>query len=189
MTRNCYIIAGSNGAGKTTFAEEFLPKWIGCVNFINPDLIAHGLSPFDPEKAMLHAGRLVLEEIEKCSIRGEDFAIETTLSGRTYLRTLESLKGRGYTIHTFYLWIPSPELALKRIDERVEAGGHNVPESAVRRRFERAWDNLRKEYQKLVDALFIFDNSGQTPMLVCDEIDGEWNIHDSSRYRTIFRSL
>lgn len=188
MDPNCYIIAGSNGAGKTTFAEEFLPNWIGCVNFINPDLIAQGLSPFAPEKAMLRAGRLVLEEIEYRSIRGEDFAFETTLSGRTYYRILTNIKERGYEVHMFYLWIPSPELALKRIDERVLSGGHNVPESDVRRRFERAWRNLINQYRALVDSFFIFDNSGEIPVLVCDEIGEHMTIHNQDRYQMIFGS-
>lgn len=182
MTPNCYIIAGSNGAGKTTFAEEFLPKWIGCVNFINPDLIAKGLSPFAPDKAMLRAGRLVLEEIGARSRHGEDFAFETTLSGRTYIRILQGLKKKQYTLHMFYLWIPSADLALKRVEERVEAGGHNVPETAVRRRFQRTWNNLTKEYQALLDALFVFDNSERDPVLVYDKIGAEQTIYDRERY-------
>lgn len=187
MRHNCYIIAGSNGAGKTTFAQEFLPAWIGCVNFINPDLIAKGLSPFAPEKAMIHAGRLVLEEIKKRSNAGEDFAFETTLSGRTYLRTLSDLRTLGYNLNMFYLWIPSPELALKRIEDRVASGGHSVPDTAVRRRFDRTWENLVERYRSLLDTLFVFDNSGRSPILVFEEVDGRSTISDKQRYEMMFQ--
>src|SRR5579864_8152616 len=109
---NCYIIAGPNGAGKTTFATQFLPVYAGCFNFINPDLIARAISPFDPDAGMLRAGRSVLERIAKSATAGKDFAFETTLSGRTYLQVLRAVKKAGFRLHMFYLWIPSPELAL-----------------------------------------------------------------------------
>src|SRR5436309_1941799 len=120
---NCYVIAGSNGAGKSTFATTFLPSYAGCVNFINPDLIARGLSPFEPNLAMAKAGRLVLERIEECGRAKTDFAFETTLSGRSYARILRGLRADGYRIHMFYLWIPSAQLALSRIRDRTESGG------------------------------------------------------------------
>src|ERR1017187_8939027 len=128
---NCYIVAGSNGAGKTTFATEFLPRYANCPNFINADLIARGLSPFDPNAALARAGRLVLESIKKASASRADFAFETTLSGRSYVRVIRDLRKRGYRIHMFYLWIPGPELALLRVRERVRQGGHNVPPADV----------------------------------------------------------
>src|SRR2546422_7682257 len=134
---NCYIIAGPNGAGKTTFATEFLPRYADCRNFINADLIARGLSPFDPDAAMLRAGRTVLERIAEFTEARTDFAFETTLSGRTYLLLLRRMKKVGFRLHMFYLWIPTAELALLRIHDRVESGGHNVPERDVRRRFGR----------------------------------------------------
>lgn len=128
---NCYIIAGPNGAGKTTFATRFLPDYADCMNFINPDLIVRGLSPFDPDVALARAGRLVLESIQQAALSRTDFAFETTLSGRSYVRMIRHLRVLGYRIHMFYLWIPSPELALLRIRERVRQGGHNVPAVAV----------------------------------------------------------
>src|SRR5499433_3158748 len=119
MGSNVYIIAGPNGAGKTTFAREFLPNYAGCRNFINADLIAEGLSPFSPQSAAVRASRLMLEEIGLSVQRGIDFGFETTLSGRGHLNLVRRLKKRGYAIHFFYLWIPSVELALSRIRERV----------------------------------------------------------------------
>lgn len=131
MKPQCYVIAGPNGSGKTTFAREFLPRYVHCLSFVNPDLIAQGLSPFDPVRAMTRAGRLVLQEIRYKRDQHEDFAIETTLAGRTYLREIQEMKVAGYTVHLLYLWILSPELAICRIRDRVESGGHNVPEQDV----------------------------------------------------------
>jgi len=128
---NCYIIAGPNGAGKTTFATEFLPLYVNCRNFINPDLLARAFSPFDPDAGMFQAGRAVLERIAQFTEAHVDFAFETTLAGRSYVSLLRQVKKAGFELHLFYLWIPSPDLALLRIRDRVENGGHNVPEERM----------------------------------------------------------
>src|SRR6266566_1053260 len=163
---NCYIIAGSNGAGKTTFATQFLPLYVNCRNFINPDLLARAFSPFDPDAGMLRAGRAVLERIAEFSEAGKDFAFETTLSGRSYVPLLRRIKTVGFRLHMFYLWIPSPDLALLRIRYRVQSGGHNVPERDVRRRFIRTSRNLLTLYRSLLDTLHFFDNSSDVPRLI-----------------------
>ena len=110
--RNVYVIAGPNGSGKTTFAREFLPDFANCPNFVNADLIAQGLAPFEPRSAAIKAGRLVLQQIDDYANRGTDFAFETTLSGKSYAKLLHVLRAKGYAIHLFSLWIPSPELAI-----------------------------------------------------------------------------
>jgi len=185
MNAQCYVIAGSNGAGKTTFAREFLPRYVHCVNFVNPDLIAQGLSPFDPDRAMTKAGRIVLQEIRQKIAGHEDFAIETTLAGRTYLNAIRDMKYAGYTVHMFYLWLPSPELALCRIRDRVENGGHNVPEQDVRRRFVRTIDNLFNLYRPLLDTLHFLDNSTTEPKLVFRDEQGRTTIYDRKLYNSI----
>ena len=114
-----YIIAGPNGAGKTTFAKKFLPQYASCKNFINADLIADGLSPFFPRSAAIKAGKLLLGEIHNLAEKKLDFAFETTLSGKTHASFLREQKAKGYSIHLFFLWIPSVELA---------SGGHDVEE-------------------------------------------------------------
>ncbi len=134
---NLYIIGGSNGAGKTTFAKVFLPSFVHCPRFVNPDLIAAGLSPFDPSAVAAKAGRLMLEEVNHLIHRGESFAFESTLSGKTYLRLIERAKERGYAVHLFYLWVPDAALAVARVRDRVETGGHDVPEADVYRRYDR----------------------------------------------------
>ncbi len=126
--RKIIIIAGPNGAGKTTFAEEFLPKEAGCPTFVNADLIAAGLAPFQPERAAFRAGRLMLEEIYNHVLKGESFAFETTLSGRGYVGLIPGWQAGGYIIKLFFLRLASPELAIARVRQRVREGGHNIPE-------------------------------------------------------------
>ena len=179
---NCYIIAGPNGAGKTTFATEFLPLYANCRNFINPDLLARAYSPFDPDAGMLRAGRAVLERIAEFTAARTDFAFETTLSGRTYVPLLGRVKASGFHLHLFYLWIPGPELALLRIRDRVESGGHNVTERDVRRRFGRTLGNLFSLYRPLLDTLHFFDNSSQTPRLIFKDEAGHATIGDAVLY-------
>ena len=127
-----YVIAGPNGAGKTTFARKFLPRYADCRNFINADLIAEGVSPFEPAAAAFRAGRLMLEQIELFASRKADFGFETTLAGTTYLNLIRRLRRQGYVVHVLFLWVPSVELAVSRVRGRVLNGGHDVPEGVVR---------------------------------------------------------
>ena len=179
---DCYIIAGSNGAGKTTFAREFLPRYVQCLDFINPDLIAAGLSPFDAGRAMARAGRLVIEEIEGRIRRGDDFGFETTLAGRAYVRRIQRARPVGYHVHMFYLWIPAADLALRRIQDRVEDGGHDVPEPDVRRRFARTLQNLFGLYRPHLESLHFFDNSTTDPSLVFRDELGTLTVLDQALY-------
>ena len=151
-----YIIAGPNGSGKTTFAKSFLPDYVNCPNFVNADLIAQGLAPFEPRAAAIKAGKLVLGQIKEYARRGVDFAFETTLSGKSYASLLTALKSKGYAIHLFFLWLPSPELAIARIKDRVVEGGHHVPAEDVRRRFIRGIDNFFSLYESLLYSLMFF---------------------------------
>ena len=185
MDPNVYIIAGPNGAGKTTFAREFLPKYADCRNFINADLIAAGMSPFSPEAAAIRAGRLMLGEIELSMRRRDDFGFETTLAGRSYLGVIRRLKESGYAVHFFYLWVPSVELALARIRERVLRGGHDVPEGVVRRRFDRSMANFLVHYRLLADRWIFYDNSGSVPAIIAYGEEGELHVADTRRYNEL----
>ena len=162
----CIIIAGPNGAGKTTFAREFLPKEAGVIHFVNPDLIASGLSPLRPELAALAAGRLFLRELDRLAQTKADFAFESTLSGLTYVTRLKRWKAAGRRIEIVYLRISSPQLALRRIAARVKQGGHNVPRRDVLRRFTRSRNNFERYYRLLAHAWSVYDNSGSTPRLL-----------------------
>ena len=185
MSPNVYIIAGPNGAGKTTFAREFLPKYADCPNFVNADLIAQGLSPFSPETAAFRAGRLMLEEMEAFARHGDDFGFETTLSGRSHLNVIRRLKEYAYEVHLFYLWVPSVELGLARIRERVLRGGHDVPEVVARRRFGRSITNFLVHYRLLADRWILFDNSAAALSIVASEEQGELRIFETKRYNEL----
>jgi predicted ABC-type ATPase len=158
------IIAGPNGAGKTTFAREFLPCEAGCPDFINVDLIAAGLSPFDPQRVALRAGRLMLEEIAGRVRAGESFAFETTLSGRNYARLIPRWRSAGYHVKLIFLSLPDAELAIARVSARVAQGGHDVPEQVIRRRFDAGLQNFKDRYLALVDSWVLHDNSGASPL-------------------------
>ncbi|HNR30982.1 MAG TPA: zeta toxin family protein [Candidatus Hydrogenedentes bacterium] len=184
---SCHVIAGPNGAGKTTFARKFLPHYARCVEFLNPDLIAQGLSPFDPERAAMMAGRLLLRRIRELARHGADFAIETTLSGRSYLPLFRRLKNNGYVLRLFYLWVPSEDLCLLRIRERVEHGGHNVAEEDVRRRYSRSIKNAFALYAEVMDAYIIYDNSGAAPEPVLRQEGAHREILDPEKAARILR--
>ena len=160
------IIAGPNGAGKTTFARAFLPQEAQCPHFINADLIAAGLSPFAPEAAAIKAGRLMLEEIAACAGRRQSFAFETTLAGLGYLRHIRAWKASGYHVGLFFLALPSVDLAIARVAERVRQGGHDIPEDVIRRRFEAGRRNFEHQYRAAVDAWALYDNAGEEPVLI-----------------------
>ena len=184
----CNVIAGANGTGKTTFATEFLPHYAHCTNFVNPDMIAHGLSPFNPDAAIIRAGRLVLEQIAAFEQARADFAFETTLSGVTYLAVLQRLRSSGYQINMYYLWVPEVDLALSRIRDRVRHGGHNVPEPDVRRRFDKTMHNLLVLYRPLLDTLHFFDNSGEKPVLIFREIRSTITVFDETIHQRVLRN-
>ena len=186
-TKNVYIIAGPNGSGKTTFANEFLPEYAKCPNFVNADLIAKGLSPFYPRAAAIKAGRLVLEQIRSLAEKNADFAFETTLSGKSYVRLLATLKNKGYAINLFFLWIPNAEFALGRIKDRVASGGHDVPAVDVKRRFNRGIYNFFKYYKPLSDTWLLFNNSDATPRLIAKEKDGKTDVIDKEMYEKIIK--
>ena len=187
--KRIYVIAGSNGAGKTTFAREFLPTYVQCPQFINPDLIAAGLSPFNPAAAAPTAAKLVLSEIRRAIRAGESFAFESTLSGRTYRSLLRDARANGYSLHLFYLWLPSPRLALARIRDRVDAGGHDVPAADVWRRYPRSIRNFFTWYAPTVDTVHFFDNSGEKPRLVFHSAGRKTSILDKSLYAAILKGI
>lgn len=184
--KNVYIIAGPNGAGKTTFARKFLPKYAKCPYFVNADLIAQGLSPFVPRIAAMKAGRLVLDQIHGFAAQHVDFAFETTLAGKSYVHLLRDLKRKGYRLRVFFLWIPTPALALARIKERVAEGGHDVPAADVKRRFHRGIRNFFHSYRPLLHSWMLFDNAGGMPRLIAQETEAQLHVADRQMFDMIF---
>lgn len=160
------IIAGPNGAGKTTFAREFLPEEADCPVFINADLIAAGLSPFDPSSASIAAGRLMLKELSKYSSESKSFAFETTLAGLTYARMIPKWQKSGFEVFIIFLSLQSVDDAIKRVAQRVLQGGHDIPENTIRRRFAKGFNNFKSIYAPIVDGWALYDSSGETPILL-----------------------
>jgi predicted ABC-type ATPase len=155
-----YVIAGCNGAGKTTFAKEFLPHEVKCLRFYNADEIARGLSPLAPNAGALKAGRLLLSEVRESIDRHETFALESTLSGKTYVRTFKRALSLGYEVELHYLWLSNVEQAIARVRRRVRIGGHDVPLADIRRRFQRSLNHLICDYVPLATRWAIWDNRG-----------------------------
>ncbi len=185
------IIAGPNGAGKTTFAEEFLPNEADCPEFVNADLIAAGLSPFQPEQVAFVAGRLMLERIRQLVVARKSFAFETTLATRSYLRRIPRWRALGYQVKLYFLQLPDPDFAVRRVHSRVGLGGHAIPPETVRRRFARGLKNLRDGYLEIVDEWSIYDGSQNPPSLLKtgDNRPPDRIMEDPTDYRTDEESL
>lgn len=166
VNKKIVIIAGPNGAGKTTFAREFLPNEAHCQIFINADLIAAGLSPFNPESVSIKAGKIMLKIIKETVKSGESFAFETTLSGITYTHAIPEWQIQGYQVKLIFLSLPNVETAIARVAERVLQGGHHIPEDIIRRRFLSGLINFNNCYKMLVDSWMHFDNSGDEIKLI-----------------------
>ena len=173
MEKKCYIIAGPNGAGKTTFANEFLPIEAECLNFINADFIAYGLSPFQPDKAAIEAGRIMIQQMDEFVKNNESFAFETTFSGKGYDKKIRNWKSQDYEIIMYYLKLPSVDMAIERVRLRVSQGGHNVPENIIRRRYDRSWENFQHIYRDLADSWTVFDTTKKMPVIIEDSEDSQ----------------
>lgn len=179
----CWIIAGPNGAGKTTFALQYLPLVAKCRNFINADLIAAGLSPLAPAQQQAAAGRLLLREVKGNVQRRTDFALETTLAGRGYLKLVNSLRADGWRVELIYLALPDKAMSLQRVAERVAHGGHDIPAADIERRFARSLRHLLNDFSHRVDRCQCFLNSGALMELVFLQNDATRVVHHANHYQ------
>jgi predicted ABC-type ATPase len=166
---NLYIIAGCNGAGKTTASYTVLPEILGCKEFVNADNIAAGLSPFNPESVALEAGRIMLKRIYEFLDGGFDFAFETTLATRSYVSFIRKAQKKGYKITLLFFWLSSPEEAFERVAKRVSEGGHNIPTDVIERRFYRGVKNLFELYMPICDKWVIIDNKDTVPEIIAEQ--------------------
>jgi predicted ABC-type ATPase len=174
-----YVLAGPNGAGKTTFAKSYLPHFAGCREFVNADLIAAGLSPFNPESQSLVAGRLMLQRMDELIDSRETFALETTLAGLAHARRLRWMKVEiGYEIELLYLWLPSADFAVKRVATRVSQGGHNIPEAVIRRRYHAGISNFTKLYAPLANRWLILDGSWSPSLPIVGFENGQQTVYN-----------
>jgi len=180
-----YIIAGPNGAGKTTFIKRFAPRELAMLDFINADEIARGLSPFAPDRALLEAGRLVLTRFRQFVTAGRDFVLETTLSGKTYRNLFAAARNAGYSIQLDFLMLPTVDHSLRRVARRVLSGGHNVPESDIRRRFAVSLHNLFAIYRPVLDYWRLHAASVGQPRLIAHGSPAALTIEDESFFAKV----
>lgn len=171
--KNLYIIAGQNGAGKTTASFTILPEILDCKEFVNADEIAKGLSPFQPEKVSFEAGRIMLNRISELLTQNANFAFETTLATKSYKNRILEAKQKNYNVTLLFFWLKNPELAKERVKTRVFEGGHNIPEDIIERRYYRGIKNLFEIYLSIVDQVLIFDNSDGKHDLIAEMLTSE----------------
>lgn len=171
--KNLYIIAGCNGAGKTSASFTILPEIIECKEFVNADEIAKGISPFQPEKVSFEAGRIMLKRINELLNEDETFAFETTLSTKSYKNKILSARENGYTVTLLFFWLNNVELAKERVKTRVKEGGHNIPNLVIERRYKKGIKNLFNIYMDIVNGALIFDNSYGKHELIAQKIENE----------------
>ena len=184
--RRLFLIAGCNGAGKTTATYSLLPDIISCSEFVNADEIARGLSPFLPEKASVEAGRIMLARIDDLTARGETFAFESTLSGRIYLPRIREARRSGYLVVILFFWLQDSAMAKERVVQRIQEGGHGIPPDVVERRYHRGIRRLFDSYLPECDAAFLIDNSAGDLKFIAQQLtDGNMNIIDKERFHML----
>ena len=159
MNKNLYIIAGCNGAGKTTASFTILPEILDCKEFVNADEIAKGLSPFQPESVAIEAGRIMLNRINELLKSNKNFAFETTLATKIYKNKIIEAQEKGYTVTLLFFWLQTVELAKERVKTRVTEGGHNIKEDVIERRYIGGIKNLFEIYLPIVDRFTLVDAS------------------------------
>ena len=185
MAQKIYIIAGCNGAGKTTASFTILPQILQCEEFVNADEIARGLSPFHPESVSIEAGRLMLQRISKLMKEKSSFALETTLSTRSYVSLINKAHKAGYQVELIFFWWASPAVAIQRVAKRVLEGGHNILEDVIRRRYDAGIKNLFNIYGHVVDRWLLVDNNTGKSVVLAESNDGVTKIYDFERFKRI----
>ncbi len=186
MSKQLYIIAGCNGAGKTTASFTILPEVLGCKEFINADEIAKGLSPFQPESVAMQAGRIMLARMDELLQKGETFAFETTLATKSYKQKIEWAQANGYEVTLLFFWLDSPNMAKKRVAQRVAEGGHSIPSETIERRYHNGIANLFAIYMDMVDICYIFDNSeGRKELIAQKERHKDIVIYNNDKFNLI----
>lgn len=184
-----YILSGCNGSGKTTASYTILPEMLECSQFVNSDEFAKSLSPFNPAEASVVASRYMLMRINYLLGRKEDFSIETTLATRSLVGIINDAKALGYTVTILYLWLSSPELAITRVRDRVLAGGHNIPENVIRRRYTMGLNYFFETYIPLCDRWILADNSSNPFKIVAEGDANGTYIKDEVKFKTILNKV
>lgn len=168
MAKTLYIIAGCNGAGKTTASITILPEILQCEEFVNADEIAKALSPFHPESVAIAAGKIMLDRIEELLDGEHSFSIETTLSTKSYVNLVRKAQSRGFVVQLLFFWLPTPEAAIQRVAKRVCEGGHNIPQEVIIRRYYAGINNLFHLFMGVVDAWMVVENMRNPRVIIAD---------------------
>jgi predicted ABC-type ATPase len=186
MVKNLYIVAGCNGAGKTTASFTILPEILNCKEFVNADEIAKGISPFQPETVSFEAGRIMLDRINGLINQDKSFAFETTLSTKSYRGKILKSKKKGYQVSLLFFWLQTVDLAIERVKTRVLEGGHNIETETIRRRYLRGLKNLFEIYLPIIDEVMIFDNSTERPELIAiKQLNTEFEILNHAKFDSL----
>jgi len=181
--KSLYVIAGCNGAGKTTACLTILPDILICKEFVNADEIARGISPFNPSSVAITAGKIMMKRIDELLEHNETFAIETTLASKLFTKTINTAQSKGYTVALLYFWLQSVDMAKKRVEERVKSGGHNVEANVIERRYRSGIKNLFELYAPIVDTFCIYDNTVYLEQIAQKEFKrNELYIHNKEKY-------
>ena len=189
MSKNLYIIAGCNGAGKTTASFTILPEILNCKEFVNADEIARGLSPFQPEHVAFEAGRIMLHRINELLSNNEVFAFETTLATKSYKSKVVLAQEMGYKVVLLFFWLNDVDLAIERVKTRVREGGHNIETDVIKRRYINGITNLFNIYLPIVDEALIFDNTNSKAELIAEKtLDNNIEILDSIKFEKLKNS-
>jgi predicted ABC-type ATPase len=190
VNKNLYIIAGCNGAGKTTASFTILPEILACKEFVNADEIAKGLSPFQPEKVQIESGRIMLSRINELLDTDENFAFETTLASKSYRTKIQKAQQKGFNVILLYFWLQNIDLAIERVRTRVLEGGHNVESHVIKRRYKNGIKNLFNIYMPIVDEVMIFDNSeGKYELLAEKTKETQIDVLNKIKFNQIKQSL
>lgn len=184
-SKKLYIIAGCNGAGKTTASITILPEILQCKEFVNADEIAKGLSPFNPESVAIEAGKLMLQRIDFLVQGSESFAIETTLSTRSYTKLIERAKQNDFKVQLLFFWLPTPAHAVERVAQRVREGGHNIPLEVILRRYHAGIRNLFNIYMPIVDSWMLIENQNNPRIIVADGDLNEETVYNVELFKKI----
>ena len=166
--KKLYIISGANGAGKTTASYTILPEILDCKEYVNADEIARGLSPFNPSSVNIQSGKLMLERMNVLIAEKENFAFETTLASKSFVKYIEKAQRNGYTTKLVFFWLHSHELAIKRVKYRVNEGGHDIPVDVIKRRYYRGLENFFKIYKNSVNSWLFINNSGNPYKIIAE---------------------
>ena len=185
--KRLFIIAGCNGAGKTTASRPILTEALKCKYFVNADEIAKQLSPNDVQSVAVKAGKIMLKQIDLLLAHRATFSIETTLASRSYFRLIERARKLGYKVFLIFFWLNNPRLAVDRVKLRVTEGGHHVDEEVIMRRYRMGLNNLFEIYMKLVDYWVIIDNSQLQRKCVAEGKNKNVTVHDMDRLKIMRR--